>query len=706
MNFYNEFSRKSGIGIKYLRETKSLLEAGNTIPFLSRYRKEATGGMDEVLLEEFRDSIENENKFNERKEAILKSLKENDFLTPDLQNELDACSTLTELEDVYLPYKPKRKTKATIARDKGLQPLADEIFAQGTLDIFKRAKFFINKDVLSVDEALQGARDIIAERVSEDKNIRELVRATYEKHGVIKSTVKKDKEEEGNKFSDYFNYEQHLFKVPSHRLLAILRGSELGILRISVSPDEEKLLYKIGRLLIKGRGQSSEQVSIAIQDAYKRLLHPSIESETLKIYKAIADEASMKIFASNLQQLLMAAPLGEKRVLAIDPGFRTGCKIVCLDEQGKLLHNETIYPHPPQSQEKQAMAKISSLIEVYKIEAVSIGNGTAGRETEQLIQRMRLPAHLKVFVVSENGASIYSASPIARKEFPEYDVTVRGSVSIGRRLQDPLSELVKIDPKSVGVGQYQHDVDQTLLASRLDDVVVRCVNQVGVNLNTSSASLLQYISGLGNALAEAIVSYRNANGAFRSRAELLKVPRLGNKAFEQCAGFLRIANGNQVLDNSGVHPERYSLVDKMAKSLNCKVEELISNKELVAKLDANQFITENVGLPTISDILSELEKPSKDPRQKSGIVEFDKSVRKMSDLKEGMILPGIVTNITAFGAFVDVGVKQDGLVHISHLANRFVKDPMEIVSLHQEVKVKVLEVDEARKRIAFSMKDV
>lgn len=704
MNFYNSFQTKTGIAIKFLEATKGLFDAGNTIPFIARYRKEVTGGMDELLLEEFRDKMLSEKKFLERKEAIRQSLEQLGVLTDLLRAELDSCNTLSELEDIYLPFKPKRKTRASIARDKGLQLFADELYSQVSMDIFKRAKDFLNKEVKTLEDAFQGARDIIAERVSEDKTVREITRLQYKKFAVLTSKVKKGMEEEGNKFRDYFQFEQQLSRIPSHRFLAILRGHDQGYLRISAMPDEDKLLEQLRRLIIRGQGQSSQQVLTALQDAYKRLIHPSIETEILNQAKLDADEAAVKIFASNLQQLLMGAPLGEKRILAIDPGFKSGCKLVCLDEQGKLLHNETIYPHAPQNQDKQAMAKLSSLIEVYKIDAVAIGNGTAGRETEQLFHRMRLPESLKVFVVSENGASVYSASPIARKEFPQYDVTVRGAVSIGRRLQDPLSELVKIDPKSVGVGQYQHDVDQSLLASRLDDVVIRCVNQVGVNLNTSSAPLLQYVAGLGPSIAEAIVEHRNKEGAFISRADLLNVPRLGQKAFEQCAGFLRISGGSEPLDNSAVHPESYSLVEEMAESLGTVTDNLIGNKELLKKIDPKRFIKEKIGLPTINDVLTELEKPSKDPRKEHSVVEFDKTVRSIADLKQGMILPGIVTNVTAFGAFVDVGVKQDGLVHVSEMADRFVKDPMEIVSLHQKVEVRVLEVDEARKRIAFSMK--
>jgi len=706
MNLIERFHQQTSISKATIQRTLELLDAGNTIPFLARYRKEMTGGMDEVQLEQLRDEADLERKLEDRRAKILESLLELGFLNPELKAQVLACTNLSDLEDVYLPYKPKRKTRASAAKERGLEPLAKEIYAQHSMDVRLRARQFINKDVSDIDDALQGARDIIAEWISEDKRVRDFLRLQFNRFALLKTKLKKGKEEEGIKFSDYFSFEQQLSRMPSHRLMAVLRAEETGIISISVAPDDEKTMLQLDRLIVRGKGTASDQVIQALSDSYKRLLQPSIESETLKLAKAAADEAAVKIFATNLRQLLMTAPLGDKRILAVDPGFRSGCKLVCLDEQGKLLHNETIYPHAPQGQDKQAMAKLSSLIETYKIDAVAIGNGTAGRETEQLIQRMHLPVNLQVFVVSESGASIYSASPIARKEFPQYDVTVRGAVSIGRRLQDPLSELVKIDPKSVGVGQYQHDVDQSLLASRLDTVVVSCVNQVGVDLNVASSPLLQYVAGLGKSLADTIVDYRNEHGAFIERSDLLKVPRLGKKAFEQCAGFLRISNGNNPLDNSGVHPERYSVIEKMARDLKLKSADLVGMKDLKTKLDLSKYVKDDIGLPTLNDILDELEKPLRDPRKKSKIIQFDSSVRKPEDLIVGMVLQGIITNITAFGAFVDVGVKQDGLVHVSEMADRFIKDPMEIVQLHQAVKVSVKEVDLARKRIAFSMKNI
>ena len=704
MEFIHHYALQNSFSVPALKRTAELLESGNTIPFLARYRKEVTGGMDEVQLESFRDAHDAYRKLSQRLDSILKNLQESGQLNATLEAQLKACSDIQQLEDVYLPYKPKRKTRASMAREKGLQPLADIILRQQEKKLNIAAQRFINKEVTSVEEAIQGAVDIIAEKINEDRNSRELCREAYRKFGILQAKVKKSEAENASNFKDYFDFSQSLIRVPAHRIHAILRGAEEGFLKISLQPDIEKLIGKVEGLHIRPQGECKMEMMAAVEDAYKRLLHPSIENEVLAEAKQKADEEAVKIFAANLQQLLMAAPIGQKRTLAIDPGFRTGCKVVCLNEEGKLEYNENIYPHQPQNQEKQAMSKLSSLIERYKIEVVAIGNGTAGRETEQLVQRMRLPAELRVYVVSENGASVYSASPVARKEFPDYDVTVRGAVSIGRRLQDPLSELVKIDPKSVGVGQYQHDVDQNMLSMRLDDVVIRCVNQVGVNLNTASASVLKYIAGLGPSLADAIVAYRNEKGAFESRSDLNKVPRLGPKAFEQCAGFLRILDGKEVLDSTSIHPERYALVNKMARELGIRVNELIGNKTYIAKIEASRFVDSETGMQTISDILKELEKPAADPRRRTEMVEFDKRVKKLEDLEEGMVLPGIITNITAFGAFVDVGVKQDGLVHISELANRFVKDPMEVVKLHQAVRVKVISVDAERKRVAFSIK--
>jgi len=704
MDLVKQLSQRFGIDINYVKRALELLEEGNTIPFLSRYRKELTGGMDEVQLEALRDESKAHKKLIDRRKAMLDQLTESGQFTKELEARLNACLNLQDLEDVYLPFRPKRKTRASVAREKGLEPLAKEIFLQRSNDLSGIARRYINKDVENTEAALQGARDIIAEWISEDESCRKFLRQQFERFGVLTTKLKRGKEEEGAKFSDYFSFEQALSRMPSHRVLAILRGAEQGILGIHVQPDEEKTMHQLERMFIRSKNDSAEHVQLALQDAYKRLLQPAMETDALNLAKEKADEAAVKIFASNLRQLLMAAPLGKKRILAIDPGFRTGCKLVCLDEFGDFLHNETIYPHAPQQQDKQSMAKISSLIEVYKINAIAIGNGTAGRETEQLLGRMRFPEGLQVFVVSENGASIYSASALARKEFPQYDVTVRGAISIGRRLQDPLSELVKIDPQSVGVGQYQHDVDQDLLSSRLDDVVMSCVNQVGVDLNIAGAPLLKYVAGVGPALADAIVEYRRSNGPFKNRMDLLNVPRLGKKSFEQCAGFLRINDGENPLDNSAVHPERYSLVKKMANDLGTEVKELIGTGQLNQKLNLSKYVTNDLGLPTLEDILKELEKPARDPRKLAKVFEFDQRVRKPEDLQVGMILPGIVTNITAFGAFVDVGVKQDGLVHVSEMADKFVKDPMEVVSLHQPVTVKVLEVDLQRKRIAFSMK--
>ena len=704
MDLVKQLSQRFGIDINYVKRALELLEEGNTIPFLSRYRKELTGGMDEVQLEALRDESKAHKKLLDRRKAMLDQLTESGQFTKELEARLNACLNIQDLEDVYLPFRPKRKTRASVAREKGLEPLAKEIFQQRSNDLSGIARRYINKDVENTEVALQGARDIIAEWISEDESCRKFLRQQFERFGVLTTKLKRGKEEEGAKFSDYFSFEQALSRMPSHRVLAILRGAEQGILGIHVQPDEEKTMHQLERMFIRSKNESAEHVQLVLQDAYKRLLQPAMETDALHLAKEKADEAAVKIFASNLRQLLMAAPLGKKRILAIDPGFRTGCKLVCLDEFGDFLHNETIYPHAPQQQEKQSMAKISSLIEVYKINAIAIGNGTAGRETEQLLGRMRFPEGLQVFVVSENGASIYSASPLARKEFPQYDVTVRGAISIGRRLQDPLSELVKIDPQSVGVGQYQHDVDQDLLSSRLDDVVMSCVNQVGVDLNIAGAPLLKYVAGVGPALADAIVEYRRSNGPFKNRMDLLNVTRLGKKSFEQCAGFLRINDGENPLDNSAVHPERYSLVKKMANDLGSEVKELIGTGQLNQKLNLSKYVTNDLGLPTLEDILKELEKPARDPRKLAKVFEFDQRVRKPEDLQVGMILPGIVTNITAFGAFVDVGVKQDGLVHVSEMADKFVKDPMEVVSLHQPVTVKVLEVDLQRKRIAFSMK--
>ena len=706
MKMLDQLAIQSGVAIKSIERVIELFENGSTIPFIARYRKELTGGLDEVQLESIQDNWNQWKKLDERRNAMIASMEERGILTEALKMALLQAPTLQAAEDIYLPYKPKRRTKATIARELGLEPLAKMIMGQGNDDPFRIATRFVNKEVADEDAAIQGARDIIAEWVSENAGARQTLRQQFERFAVLHSKVQKGKEEEAAKFRDYFSFNEQLSRIPSHRFMAVMRGVNEGLLSVSALPEEDKALEKLNRIFVRSKSLCSEQVEKATKDAYKRLIAPSLENEVLALIKEKADKQAVQIFAENLRQLLMSAPLGEKRVLGIDPGFRSGCKLVCLDEQGALLHNETIYPHAPQNQDKQAMAKISSLIAAYKMDAVAIGNGTAGRETEQLMMRMRFEKPLQVFVVSESGASVYSASKIARDEFPNYDVTVRGAVSIGRRLQDPLAELVKIDPKSIGVGQYQHDLDQKLLGDRLTNVVLSCVNQVGVNLNMASAHLLTYISGLGPSIAANIVEYRNAHGAFTKRSDLKKVPRLGEKAFEQCAGFLRIDGSENPLDNSAVHPERYGLVEKMAKDAGFKLQDIVGRNDLRQVIKLEKYCSNDVGLPTLEDILTELEKPGRDPRKSVKVLQFDQSVRKVDDLIPGMVLPGIITNITAFGAFVDVGVKQDGLVHVSQLADRFVSDPMEVVKLHQHVKVRVLDVDLARKRIAFSMKDI
>jgi uncharacterized protein len=706
MKMLDQLAIQSGVGINSIERVIELFENGSTIPFIARYRKELTGGLDEVQLESIQDNWNQWKKLDERRNAMIASMEERGILTQELKIALLQAPTLQAAEDIYLPYKPKRRTKATIARELGLEPLAKMIMSQGNDDPFRIATRFVNKEVADEDAAIQGARDIIAEWVSEHAGARQTLRQQFERFAVLHSKVQKGKEEEAAKFRDYFSFNEQLSRIPSHRFMAVMRGVNEGLLSVSALPEEDKALEKLNRIFVRSKSLCSEQVEKATKDAYKRLIAPSLENEVLALIKEKADKQAVQIFAENLRQLLMSAPLGEKRVLGIDPGFRSGCKLVCLDEQGALLHNETIYPHAPQNQDKQAMAKISSLIAAYKMDAVAIGNGTAGRETEQMMMRMRFEKPLQVFVVSESGASVYSASKIARDEFPNYDVTVRGAVSIGRRLQDPLAELVKIDPKSIGVGQYQHDLDQKLLGDRLTNVVLSCVNQVGVNLNMASAHLLTYISGLGPTIAANIVEYRNTHGAFTKRSDLKKVPRLGEKAFEQCAGFLRIDGSENPLDNSAVHPERYGLVEKMAKDAGFKLQDIVGRNDLRQVIKLEKYLSNDVGLPTLEDILTELEKPGRDPRKTVKVLQFDQSVRKVDDLIPGMILPGIITNITAFGAFVDVGVKQDGLVHVSQLADRFVSDPMEVVKLHQHVKVRVLEVDLARKRIAFSMKDI
>ncbi len=694
------------IASQQVERTVGLLNEGATIPFISRYRKEATGGLDEVQISQIKDHFDKLNELAKRKETILSSIEEQGKLTPELKKRIDDSWDGTELEDIYLPYKPKRVTKAEIARKKGLEPLANIIMKQNERDLDTCIHKYINDEVKNESEALQGARDIIAEWINEDENARNTVRNSFSHTAVISSKVIKGKEEEGVKYKDYFDFSEPLNRCSSHRLLALRRGESEGILRVSISLDVESCVERLQRRFVKGRNESSEHVAEAVNDSFKRLLKPSIETEFANLSKNKADEEAIRVFAENLRQLLLAAPLGQKRVLGIDPGYRTGCKLVCLDAQGNLLHNETIYPHPPQNEKSKAASKVSQLISTYDIEAIAIGNGTASRETEQFITNIRYERKVQVFVVSENGASIYSASKVARDEFPEYDVTVRGAISIGRRLMDPLAELVKIDPKSIGVGQYQYDVDQGLLKKSLDMTVESCVNLVGVNVNTASKHLLTYISGLGPTLAQNIVDYRTEHGPFQSRKELMKVPRMGEKAFEQSAGFLRIHGGKNPLDNSAVHPESYQIVEYMANDLECSVKELIENKDLKKKLKLEKYITKSVGMPTLLDIMEELDKPGRDPRQAIQVFSFDPNVKTIEDLKEGQTLPGIVTNITNFGCFVDIGIKENGLVHISELADRFISDPTQVVSIHQHVKVKVLSVDLIRKRIQLSMKGV
>lgn len=689
-----------------VKNTIQLFDEGATIPFISRYRKEATGSLDEIQIAAIKDLLTKLIEIDHRRETILKTIEEQDQLTPELKQRIEQAQTLTELEDIYLPYKPKKKTRATKAKEKGLEPLAKIMMKQQELNLENRAQQFVNDEVPTVEDALQGARDIIAEWVNENERARNNIRRLFQHEAVIESRAVKGKELEGIKFKDYFEWNELLKRCPSHRLLAMRRGENEGFLKLSIAPDEDKALEILTEQFVKGVYDVSRQVEEAVKDSYKRLLAPSMETEFKNLSKEKADDDAINVFAENLRQLLLSPPLGQKNVLAIDPGYRTGCKVVCLDAQGNLLHNETIYPHQPQNERAMSMKKIDSMVETYKIDAIAIGNGTASRETEALIKHIRFSTDVKVFVVSEDGASVYSASSVAREEFPEYDVTVRGAVSIGRRLMDPLAELVKIDPKSIGVGQYQHDVDQHKLKGKLDQVVESSVNMVGVSLNTSSKHLLTYISGLGPQLAQNIVDYRKENGAFKSRKELQKVKRMGDKAFQQSAGFLRIDNAENPLDNSAVHPESYHIVEKMASDLNCQVIDLIKDENLRKQIKLDDYVTKTVGLPTLNDIINELAKPGRDPRKGIKVFEFAEGIHKIEDLHEGMVLPGIVTNITKFGAFVDVGVKQDGLVHISNLANKYVSDPNEIVKLHQHVKVKVIEVDLARKRIQLSMKNV
>ena len=699
--------RETGLREHQVENTLKLLENGATIPFISRYRKESTGGMDEVQVTEVSDALERLEALAKRKETVLGTIEGLDKLTPELKERIEHCWDATELEDIYAPYKPHRKTRADAAREKGLEPLAEFLMKQNpNVPIDREAKKYINKEkgVESIDDALQGAMDIIAEQVSLDEGTRNQVRNAYRRGARIYSKLVRGKEAEAKKYRDWFDFNEPLNRCASHRLLAMRRGEAEGMLRVSIEIDDDKALDSLSRHYVRGKSEISQLVEEAVEDSYYRLLQPSIENEFAASSKNSADIEAIKIFARNLEQLLMASPLGQKAVLGIDPGFRTGCKTVCLDAQGTLLHNETIYPHPPHNEARQAAAKIQTLVEQYKIEAIAVGNGTAGRETMEFLEHLRLPANVRIFSVNEDGASIYSASRTARDEFPDYDVTVRGAVSIGRRLMDPLAELVKIDPSSIGVGQYQKDVNQTELKRSLDQTVISCVNRVGVNVNTASTHLLTYISGLGPQLAQNIVDYRTGNGPFRSRKELMKVPRLGAKAFEQAAGFLRVQGSEQPLDNSAVHPESYAIVERMAKDLDCTVQELMKQPELRARIDINRYVTDKVGLPTLNDIMQELEKPGRDPRGPLKKFEFSSEVHTIEDVREGMELPGIINNITNFGAFVDIGVHVKGLIHISQLApGKFIKDPTQVVSLQQQVMVRVLNVDLERQRISLAM---
>jgi len=699
--------RETGLREHQVENTLKLLENGATIPFISRYRKESTGGMDEVQVTEVSNALERLDALAKRKETVMSTIEGLDKLTPELKDRIEHCWDATELEDIYAPYKPHRKTRADAAREKGLEPLAEFVMKQNQyVPLDREAQKYVSKEkgVESVDDALQGAMDIIAEQVSLDESARNMVRNGYRRTARIYSRLVRGKEADAQKYRDWFEFDEPLNRCASHRLLAMRRGESEGMLRVTIEIDDEKAADALSHKYVHGKAEVSQLVDEAVQDSYYRLLQPSIENEFAALSKKDADTEAIRIFAKNLEQLLMASPLGQKAVMGIDPGFRTGCKVVCLDAQGTLLHNETIYPHPPHNEARQASAKIQTLVEQYKIEAIAIGNGTAGRETKDFIERLRLPAGVQIFSVNEDGASIYSASKIARDEFPDYDVTVRGAVSIGRRLMDPLAELVKIDPSSIGVGQYQKDVNQTDLKHSLDQTVISCVNRVGVNVNTASTHLLTYISGLGPQLAQNIVDYRTENGPFTSRKELLKVPRMGAKAFEQSAGFLRVPGGKQPLDNSAVHPESYPIVEQMAKDMNCKVEDLMKSAEIRAKIDINRYVTDKVGLPTLTDIMSELEKPGRDPRGPLKKFEFSNEVHAIEDVRAGMVLPGIISNITNFGAFVDIGVHVKGLIHISQLApSKFIKDPTQVVSLQQQVMVRVLDVDLARQRISLAM---
>lgn len=706
MDFINKISKEFSVTPRVAENVIKLLGEGATVPFIARYRKEMTDTMNEETVAEVKKRLEQLDELEKRKEFVLKSIAEQEKLTPELERQITNAETLQDVEDLYLPYKPKRRTKAEIARQKGLEPLAKLIMSQNSDDVNGLAKRFINKekDVNNEEEALKGACDIMAEWISENINGRNKIRKIYHRDGIISSALVKGKEAEAQTYKQYFDFKEPISKAPSHRILALFRAEEEGLLKVKLSIEADEALNVLDSIFLKNDNASTDLVQDSIDDAWKRLLEPSLETEMRALYKEKADEVAVKVFAENLRQLLLAAPLGKKRVLALDPGFRTGCKVVILNELGALIHNETIYPHPPQNEHGKAAAKIAHLVQAYKIDVIAIGNGTAGRETEDFIKSIRFDRDITAVMVNESGASIYSASKVARDEFPDYDITVRGAVSIGRRLMDPLAELVKIDPKSIGVGQYQHDVNQKMLGDELNTVVESCVNAVGVELNSASEQLLSYVSGVGPQLASSIVKYRNENGGFTSRKQLLEVPRLGNKAFEQCAGFLRIHGAKQPLDASAVHPESYHIVEKMAKKLGVKVEELIGNEELIAKINPKEFIEKDFGIETISDIIDELKKPGRDPRKTFEVFEFDKNIRTINDLRQGMQLVGIVTNITAFGCFVNVGVHQDGLVHISQMSNSYITDPNQVVKLNQKVKVTVTDVDIPRKRISLSMK--
>jgi len=703
MNQIKQLSKELNIPEKQIQKTIQLLEEGGTVPFISRYRKEQTGALDEVQILAIKNGLEKQKEFEKRKQTILRAIKEQELLTEEIIGLIEKSTSLTELEDIYLPFKKKRRTKASEAREHGLEPLAKIIMAQHEEDVHRAASRFVKGKIDSTDKALEGSRYILAEWINERVSVRNIVRKAFEKQGVAIAKVIKGKEEEGEKFKDYFEYSEPTHKLKSHRTLALFRAEKEGVIRLKIEPDEEYVLEKLTEKLKYGYNESSEQVELAIKDTYKRLLKPSIETEHRNALKEAADIQAITVFSENLKQLLLTAPVGQKRILALDPGFKSGCKVVCLSENGELIHNENIYPHPPQKDTAMAGKKVVSMVERYKIEVIAIGNGTASRETEYFIKRLKFDRKLQVFIVSEDGASIYSASKVAREEFPQYDVTVRGAVSIGRRLMDPLAELVKIDPKSVGVGQYQHDVNQTLLKNSLDDVVISCVNKIGVNVNTASKYLLQYVSGLGETTAQNVVDYRKENGDFTSRSQLKKVKRMGEKAYEQSAAFLRITGAKNPLDNSAVHPESYKVVEKMAKDLKVTVKKLIGNKELINSIQLTNYQDSNTGMATLQDIVAELKKPSQDPREKAKMLEFEESLRTIVDVKPGMELNGIVTNVTNFGCFIDIGIKENGLVHISNICDEYISNPADKVKLHQHVKVKVLEVDEVRKRIGLTL---